>query len=164
MNPRTPKPIKRPAGFKPNNQQLKMKNKIKYFTRDPQRKDLIRDPFETYSGNISDYYFVDYHIVEPSPRWIRQPFVHKDDMKNIIRDIYMMQIDDEISVTDIRIQSERWLSELRDTTYDETAKEYAKDSITNREYFFGPTYTSIAEAITSKGRCFIKGGIQNVKS
>ena len=43
-------------------------------------------------------------------------------MKNIIRDIYMMQIDDEISVTDIRIQSERWLSELRDTTYDETAK------------------------------------------
>ena len=107
MNPRTPKPIKRPAGFKPNNQQLKTKNKIKYFTRDPQRKDVVRDPFETYSGNISDYYFVDYQIVEPSPRWIRQPFVHKDDMKNIIRDIYMMQIDDEISVTDIRIQSER---------------------------------------------------------
>tara|TARA_B100002019_G_scaffold79079_1_gene68277 strand:- start:1514 stop:1975 length:462 start_codon:yes stop_codon:yes gene_type:complete len=149
MNSRTPKPIKRPAGFKPNNQQPKPKQTR---TEEMLNLNVLRDPFETYTGNISDYYCVDYRIVEPHPRWIRSPFIHKDDLCWILRDLYLMQTDKERTIKGIRIQSEEWLSEMRDTTWDETANEYAKDSITNREYFFGPRYVSIAEAIITKGQ------------
>lgn len=96
-----------------------------------------------FNGNIELYYMVDYFDVEEC-RWVRSPFNKMEDVFRIITNI---QIKDK-KVKDLRIQSEKWLSELRDNQWNEETQSYEKDTITNRCNIFGYRYDRIAESIT----------------
>ena len=96
-----------------------------------------------FNGNIEDYYMVDY-FDEDECRWVRSPF---NTMEDIFRIITNIQIKDK-KVKDLRIQSEEWLSELRDNQWNEKTNSYEKDTITNRCNLFGSRYDCIAEQIT----------------
>ena len=96
-----------------------------------------------FNGNIEDYYMVDY-FDEDECRWVRSPFNKMEDVFRIITNI---QIKDK-KVKDLRIQSEEWLSELRDNQWNEKTNSYEKDTITNRCNLFGSRYDCIAEHIT----------------
>ena len=96
-----------------------------------------------FNGNIEEYYMVDY-FDEDECRWVRSPF---NKMEDIFRIITNIQIKDK-KVSDLRIQSEKWLSELRENQWNEETQSYEKDTITNRCNLFGWRYEVIASNIT----------------
>lgn len=107
-----------------------------------------RDPFETYSGNIEDYYMVDYQVVE-HPQWVRKPFVHKEDLTKVL--IYELRLHLS-NIKNIRVLPEKWLSEMRKGEWCEEEQSYKEDTITNREFIFGYRYKEIAECIMGEGK------------
>ena len=121
-----------------------MKNKMetKYYrilhnceTRDEQK-------IVSFNGNIEEYYMVDYFDRDEC-RWVRSPFNTIQEVANIAS-----YINDGKKVDRFRVIPEKWLSELRDKTWDEEKSEYEKDTITNRTNLFGYRYDLIAEGIT----------------
>ena len=96
-----------------------------------------------FNGNIEEYYMVDY-FDEDECSWVRSPF---NKMEDIFRIITNIQIKDK-KVSDLRIQSEKWLSELRENQWNEETQSYEKDTITNRCNLFGWRYEVIASNIT----------------
>ena len=96
-----------------------------------------------FNGNIEEYYMVDY-FDEDECRWVRSPF---NKMEDIFRIITNIQIKNK-KVSDLRIQSEKWLSELRENQWNEETQSYEKDTITNRCNLFGWRYEVIASNIT----------------
>ena len=97
----------------------------------------------SYNGNIDDYYMVDYFDVDEC-RWIRSPFNTLDDIHYISS---IIKIEGK-EVQRFRVLPEKWLSELRDNTWNEETNSYEKDVITNRTNLFGDRYDAIAEGIT----------------
>lgn len=97
----------------------------------------------SYNGNIDDYYMVDYFDLDEC-RWVRSPF-------NTIEDIHyissLIKIEGK-EVERFRVLPEKWLSELRDNTWNEETSSFEKDVITNRTNLFGGMYETIAERIT----------------
>ena len=49
---------------------------------------------------LKDFYFVDFQLSDPRPRWVRQPYVYKDDL-----DDYLMEI--KLGIR------ERWIRNVR---------------------------------------------------
>jgi len=97
----------------------------------------------SYNGNIDEYFMVDYFDVDQC-RWVRSPF-------NTIEDIHYISSLIKIQGKEVkrfRVLPEKWLSELRDYTWNDETNSYEKDVITNRTYFFGSRYETIAEEIT----------------
>lgn len=97
----------------------------------------------SYNGNIDDYYMVDYFDVDEC-RWVRSPFNTLEDIHTITSLIQ----DWGKEVKRFRVLPEKWLSELRDNTWNDETNTYEKDVITNRTNLFGDRYDAIAEGIT----------------
>ena len=100
-----------------------------------------------WNGNIDEYYMIDYFLVDDC-RWVRVPYQTIDDINDIMSNI----VENNIKVRDLRINSEKWLSDIRDTEWDEDAKEYKKDNITNRINLFGSRYELISLGITGESK------------
>ena len=98
-----------------------------------------------WNGNIDEYYMIDYFLVDDC-RWVRVPYQTIEDINDIMRNI----VENNIKVERLRINSEEWLSQIRDTEWDEDTKEYKKDTITNRCNMFGSRYELISLGITGK--------------
>jgi len=96
-----------------------------------------------YNGNIDDYYMVDYFDVDEC-RWVRSPFNTLDGIHYISSLINYGGKE----VERFRVLPEKWLSELRDNTWNEETSSFEKDVITNRTNLFGVMYETIAERIT----------------
>ena len=96
-----------------------------------------------FNGNIEEYYMVDYFDVDEC-RWVRSPFNTLEDIHTITSLIQ----DWGKEVKRFRVLPEKWLSELRDNTWNDETNTYEKDVITNRTNLFGDRYDAIAEGIT----------------
>jgi len=97
----------------------------------------------SYNGNIDDYYMVDY-FDEDQCRWVRSPFNTLDNIHYISSLINR----EGKKVERFRVLPEKWLSELRENTWNEETSSYEEDVITNRTHLFGSMYETIAERIT----------------
>ena len=97
----------------------------------------------SYNGNIDEYYMVDYFDVDQC-RWVRSPFNTLDGIHTISS---LIKVQGK-KVKRFRVLPEKWLSELRDYTWNDETNSYDEDVITNRTYLFGDRYDEIAEMIT----------------
>jgi hypothetical protein len=98
----------------------------------------------SYNGNIDDYYMVDY-FDEDQCRWVRSPFNTIEQVAQIASSIIHGR-----EVKRFRVLPEKWLSQLRDNTWNDETNSYTEDDITNRVWFFGSLYEELAEHITGE--------------
>jgi hypothetical protein len=99
----------------------------------------------SYNGNLDDYYMVDYFDKDEC-RWVRVPFQTLQDVYNIMTNIQL----EKKSVKNFNMYPEKWLSQLRNTTWNEETNEYEKDTITNRVDKYGTRYELISLGITGE--------------
>jgi hypothetical protein len=98
----------------------------------------------SYNGNINDYYMVDYFDNDQC-RWVRCPFNTLEQVAHIASSIVNGR-----EVEGFRVIPEKWLSQLRDNTWNEETNSYTEDVITNRTWLFGSRYEELAEHITGE--------------
>ena len=108
----------------------------------------------TWNGNEYDpelnYYFVDY-FCEVETRWVRNSFCNFEDVQTIVESL------EEHQVRDLRIQSEKRLSELHENVLAFDDRDVVDSEITERTFQFGGFYDSHSEDLTgvpSLGRQF----------
>ena len=106
---------------------------------------LSESKIVSYNGNLDDYYMVDYFDKEEC-RWVRVPFQTLQDVYNIMTNIQL----EKKSVKNFNMYPEKWLSQLRNTTWNEETNEYEKDTITNRVDKYGSRYELISLGITGE--------------
>jgi hypoxanthine phosphoribosyltransferase len=103
-----------------------------------------RHEIASYKGNLDDYYMVDYHVeVDSFIKWVRSPFKTLEEVAQIANSIHNRK-----GISNFRILPEKWLSQLRDNTWNDETNSYTEDDITNRVWFFGSLYEELAEHIT----------------
>lgn len=108
---------------------------------------MTRNIFESFNGNLSDYYMVSYHYEKDDfIQWVRSPFLHKNEINEILLSRIVFS---DGNITDLRILSEEWLSEMRKGDWDPETELYKEDTITNREYIYGSKYENTAQKIVS---------------
>jgi hypothetical protein len=98
----------------------------------------------SYNGNINDYYMVDY-FDDDQCRWVRSQFNTLEQVAKILTSITNGK-----EVKGFRVIPEKWLSQLRDNTWNEETNSYTEDVITNRTWLFGSRYEELAEHITGQ--------------
>jgi hypothetical protein len=105
-----------------------------------------RQKIASYKGNLDDYYMVDYHVeVDSFMKWVRSPFKTLEEVAQIANSIHNRK-----GISNFRILPEKWLSQLRDNTWNDETNSYTKDDITNRVWVFGSFYEELAEHITGE--------------
>jgi hypothetical protein len=99
-----------------------------------------RQGVASYTGNIDDYYMVDY-FDEDLGRMVHAPFRTIEQVAEIASSISRGR-----EVKEFRVLPEKWLSQL----YNEENNSCTKDRITNRYRIFGSCYEELAECFTGE--------------
>ena len=111
---------------------------------------------EQYDPTV-DYYFVDYKVIS-LPRWIRSPFCTIGEVRDILESlpyVWDNKADNksgqrmEFNVRDIRVQSEKELSELHQD-WDEENQKWVDSPYTKRQVIFGQRYEDGAVLTTGE--------------
>ena len=93
-----------------------------------------------YYQKENEYYFVDY-LDQTQCRWVRTPSQTMEGVLNIMHFIE----ENNVEVKNFRVLPEKWLSELKESEYDQEKNCYKLDEITNRVHLFGNREEQFAE-------------------
>lgn len=98
----------------------------------------------SYTGNIDDYYMVDYYD-EDLGRMVQSPFQTIEQVAEIVSSISRGR-----EVKSFRVLSEKWLSQLRVNPCNEENNSCTNDNIINRYQIFGSLWEELAECFTGE--------------
>ena len=98
----------------------------------------------SYTGNIDDYYMVDY-FDEELGRMVQSPFRTIEQVAEIVNSISRGR-----EVKSFRVLPEKWLSQLRVNPCNEENNSCTNDNITNRFHIFGSWCEELAECFTGE--------------
>ena len=101
--------------------------------------------FKTPYDPSKQYYMLDYFDKEQCA-WARLPYMTMEEVSDRI----LLLASLGTPIEDLRVLPETYLDEKRDAQYNEEKKEYVKDTITNRQFFFDDRYEGFSQRYKAK--------------